>query len=105
MATSDNKGFLYEGTINKNLKKYKLQKSSFVPAGSDANAPDAMLTYHNKDNKVEVKLDLNVDFGQGSLDYNFEKEEWLLGGAKTSSVQQMREFLTAIGVVDIVNKE
>jgi hypothetical protein len=105
MATSDNKGFLYEGTINKNLKKYKLQKSTFVPAGADANAPDAMLTYNNKDNKVEVKLDLKVDFGQGSLDYNVEKEEWLLGGAKTASAQQMREFLTAIGVVDIVNKE
>lgn len=105
MAASDNKGFLYEGTINKNLKKFKLQKASFVPAGADPNAPDAMLTYQGKDHKVEVKLDLNVDFGQGSLDYDVKKEKWLLGGAKTAAAEQMREFLTAIGVVDIVNKE
>jgi hypothetical protein len=105
MASSDNKGFLYESTINKNLKKYNLQKSSFVPAASNPNAPDAMLTYQGKDYKVEVKLDLAVDFGQGSLDYDVEKEKWLLGGAKTPAANQMREFLTAIGVLDIVNKE
>jgi hypothetical protein len=105
MAGSDNKGFLYEGAINKNLKKYKLQKSSFVPAGSDPNAPDAMLTYQGKDYKIEVKLNLNVDFGQGSLDYDIKKEKWLISGAKTAAAEQMREFLTKIGVVDIVNKE
>lgn len=105
MAASDNRGFLYESKINDNLKKFKIQKSNFRPAGSDPNAPDAMLTYKDEDYKIEVKLDLNVDFGQGSLDYDLKKSKWILGGAKTPAADQMREFLTAIGVVKIVNKK
>lgn len=101
----DNKGFIYEETINSLLKKYKLQSNSFKGAGSDPNAPDAKLTVEGTDYKVEVKLDTKVDFGQGSLDYDLAKKKWILGGAKTSSAEQMREFLTAIGVSKLVNKE
>jgi hypothetical protein len=102
---SDNKGILYEATLNKNLKKYKVQDPGFQPAGSDSNAPDAMLRYKKKDYKVEVKLDLNVDFGQGSLDYDLEKNLWTLGGANTPSAKQMREFLTAINVPKYVQQK
>lgn len=101
---AENQGILYEATINSKLKKYKLQSVSFIPAGSDANAPDAELLFKGKKYKVEVKLDLNVDFGQGSLDYDVENKTWKLGGAKTSSGEQMRSFLTSLRVPELVNK-
>jgi len=104
MAT-DNKGFLYEEALNDSLKKYGLQSPSFQPAASNPNAPDAELLYNKKKHKVEVKLDTKVDFGQGSLDYNVKTKKWGLGGANTLAAAQMREFLTSIGVVDIVNKK
>ena len=110
MAASENKGILYERILNNNLKKAGVQKKSFQPAGSDSNAPDAEITYNGIDYKVEVKLDLNVDFGQGTLDFdlgtaNKKGKGWILGGAKTASAEQMREFLTAIGVTKIVTEE
>ena len=101
---TDNKGIIYEGVINSNLKKYKLQSSGFVPAGSDSNAPDAELLYKGNKHKIEVKLDLNVDFGQGSLDYDLVNNKWILGGATTPSAIQMREFLTAVKVPETVNQ-
>ena len=101
---ADNKGLLYEDTLNKALKKAGVQKQSFQGAGSDSNAPDAMITFRGKDYKVEVKLDLNVDFGQGSLDYDVKKKKWLLGGANTPAAMQMREFLDMVGVTRIVNR-
>jgi hypothetical protein len=103
--STDNKGFLYEETLNKSLKKQGLQSSNFQPAASNPNAPDAELLYKKIKRKVEVKLDTKVDFGQGSLDYDVQTKKWGLGGAKTPAAEQMREFLTAIGVIDIVNKK
>jgi hypothetical protein len=85
------------------LKKAGLQRASFQSAGSDSNAPDAELTLKGGPQKVEVKLDLKVDFGQGSLDYDLEKKKWILGGADTESAKQMREFLEILGVPRIVN--
>jgi hypothetical protein len=102
---ADNKGILYENTLNASLKKAGVQRSSFTGAGSDSNAPDAEITYKGENYKIEVKLDMNVDFGQGSLDYDLKKGKWILGGAKTASAEQMREFLESIGVPKIVNKE
>ena len=100
----NNQGFLYENKINRLLKKYGLEDESFQGAGSDSNAPDAMMIVGKKEYKVEVKLDLKVDFGQGSLIYDVEKKKWTLGGADTASGQQMREFLTMIGVPKMVNR-
>jgi len=100
-----NKGVLYEAAVNRNMKAAKVEKSNFQPAGSDSNAPDAQLTYNKEDYKIEIKLDLNVDFGQGSLDYDLENDKWILGGAKTPAAEQMREFLTAIKVPSLVNKK
>jgi hypothetical protein len=100
---SENKGFLYESQLNKSLKKYKVQRKDFQPAGADSNAPDAEIRVKGQDYKVEVKLDTKVDFGQGSLDYDLKNKKWILGGANTSSAQEMRSFLTSIGVLKIVN--
>ena len=102
---ADNKGIFYEKTLNDNLKKYKIQSVQFQPAGSDSNAPDAELLYKDQKYKVEVKLDMNVDFGQGSLDYDVAEKKWILGGGNTESAKQMRQFLTAMKVPDLVNSK
>ncbi len=98
------KGFLYEETINKLLKKAKIQDSSFRPAAADSNAPDGIFNYKGKEYKLEIKLDPKADFGQGSLDYDLKKGKWILGGANTPSAQAMRELLTAVRVPQLVNK-
>lgn len=100
-----NKGFIYETTVNDNLRKMDLSTPGFRPAGADSNAPDAKIRYKDKDYKVEIKLDTKVDFGQGSLSYDVKKSEWVLAGADTPAAEQMREFLRAVGVLDIVNKK
>lgn len=102
---ADNKGFLYENKINKLLKQYKIQSQGFRGAGADPNAPDAEILVDGVKYKVEIKLDLKVDFGQGSLDYDLKKNKWVLGGAKTESAEQMRDFLNSIDVPKLVNKE
>ena len=38
-------GFIYETKIHKALKAEDLVPAGFTPAGSDANAPDAMFLY------------------------------------------------------------
>jgi hypothetical protein len=100
----DNQGFLYEQKINKLLKANGVEKKSFVPAGSDSNAPDAQLTLGGDDYKTELKLDIRADFGQGSLDYDLDKKKWILGGSNTPAGMAMREFLTMVGVPGIVNR-
>lgn len=94
-------GFLYEKKLNDKLKKAGLEDKSFQSAGSDKNAPDALLTYQDQDYKLELKLDLKVDFGQGSLVWDVK---WTLGGGDTDSSKQMQEFLTQIGALKIVNR-
>ena len=101
---ADNKGFIYEHKINKLLKKYDLEDKKFKVAGSDSNKPDAMLLIGDNEYKLEIKLDLKVDFGQGSLDYDLSKKKWILGGSKTASGEQMREFLTMVDVPRLVNQ-
>tara|TARA_B100002019_G_scaffold281217_1_gene285037 strand:- start:435 stop:1130 length:696 start_codon:yes stop_codon:yes gene_type:complete len=96
-------GFLYETKIHKALKAQDLVPAGFTPAGSDANAPDAMFLYGGKDNKLEIKLDLKADYGQGSLKYDLKTKKWGLGGAKTAAADEMRDLLNAVGIVKFVN--
>jgi hypothetical protein len=95
-------GFIYEAKIHNKLKSKKLVPKNFVPAGSDSNAPDAMFIYNGKDYKLELKLDLKADYGQGSFDYVNGK--WVLGGAKTASAEEMRRLLKGVGIEDFANK-
>jgi len=98
-------GFLYEGKIHNKLKAKKLVPPGFTPAGSDANAPDAMFLYDGRSYKLEVKLDLKADYGQGSLSYDFKTKQWGLGGAKTASAQEMRDLLNAVGILKFVKQK
>lgn len=99
-----NKGIAYENKINNLLKEHKIQDENFHGAGSDSNAPDAEIIIANGKYKVEVKLNLKVDFGQGSLDYDANVGKWTLGGSDTESAEQMRKFLTQIKVPELVNE-
>ena len=95
-------GFLYEGRIHNKLKAKKLVPPGFTPAGSDANAPDAMFLYGGRSNKLEVKLDLKADYGQGSFVYN--NGIWQLGGAKTAAAEELRGLMRAVGIEAFANK-
>lgn len=96
----DNKGIIYENKINRMLKNVKLQSRSFKGAGSDINGPDSEIKINGKKYYIELKLGLVVDFGQGSLDYDFKKKKWVLSGAD----KHMKEFLSKIEVPKMVNK-
>ena len=96
-------GFLYEGRIHQKLKAKKLVPPGFTPAGSDPNAPDAMFIYNGQSNKLEVKLDLKADYGQGSFDY--VNGVWRLGGAKTAAAEELRGLMRAVGIEAFANKE
>lgn len=96
-------GFLYESKIHNKLKVAKLVPPNFTPAGSDPNAPDAMFIYNGKENKLEVKLDLKADYGQGTLKY--ENGKWQLGGAKTAAAEEMRQLLRSVGIEKFANQK
>ena len=96
-------GFLYEGRIHQKLKAKKLVPPGFTPAGSDPNAPDAMFIYNGQSNKLEVKLDVKADYGQGSFDY--VNGIWRLGGAKTAAAEELRGLMRAVGIEAFANKE
>jgi hypothetical protein len=96
-------GFLYEAKIQNIFKNNKIAPPGFKPAASDPNAPDAAFVYGKITYKMEVKLDLKVDFGQGSLDYDLKKDKWILGGSNTPAAEHMREFLEGIGVLKLIN--
>lgn len=96
-------GFLYEGRIHQKLNAKGLVPQGFTPAGSDPNAPDAMFIYKGKPYKLEVKLDLKADYGQGSFEYLDGK--WVLGGAKTAAAEELRGLMRAVGIEDFANRE
>jgi len=96
-------GFLYEGRIHQKLKAKKLVPAGFTPAGSDPNAPDAMFIYGGQNNKLEVKLDLKADYGQGSFEYS--NGRWILGGAKTAAADELRSLMRAVGIEAFANKQ
>jgi len=98
-------GFIYETKIHKTLKAKNLVPSGFTPAGSDPNAPDAMFIYGGKDHKLEVKLDLKADYGQGTLEYDVKNKKWFLGGAKTAAAEELRDLMRAVGIEKFANKK
>jgi len=96
-------GFLYEGRIHQKLKAKGLVPKDFQPAGSDPNAPDAKFIYRGNEYKLEVKLDLKADYGQGSFEY--ANGRWVLGGAKTAAADELRSLMRAVGIEAFANKQ
>ena len=103
-SAEENRGIIYENKINGILRRAKLLKPGFHAAGPDKNAPDAIFMKDKKEWKLEIKLDLKLDFGQGSLFYDLKTKQWKIGGDKTASAIWMHDFLESIGVSKIVNK-
>lgn len=91
--------------INDRLKTYGLEDRNFLPAGANRSTPDALLAYRGSEYKIEVKLNLRVDFGQGSLAYDTDERVWKLSGLETEEAKSMRSFMSGIGVEEIVNRE
>jgi hypothetical protein len=96
-------GFLYEQKIHNKLNIKKLVPVGFTPAGSDPNSPDAMFIYGGTPYKLEVKLDLKADYGQGSFEY--VNGQWFLSGAKTPAAQELRRLMKSVGVEEFANRE
>lgn len=96
-------GFLYEGRVHQRLSARGLVPANFRPAGSDPNAPDAMFIYNGTAYKLEVKLDLKADYGQGSFEY--ADGTWRLGGAQTAAADELRSLMRAVGIEAFANRE
>lgn len=96
-------GFLYEERIHNKLKAKGIAPVGFTPAKSNPFAPDAMFMYSGRSNKLEVKLNLSADYGQGTLDY--ANGIWRLGGAQTPEAEVLRDLMRGVGIEDFVNAE
>ena len=96
-------GFLYEGRVHNKLKAKNLVPRGFTPAGSDPNAPDAMFIRNGVNHKLEVKLDLKADYGQGTLEY--QNGIWRLGGSATPAAEELRGLMKAVGIESFANSQ
>ena len=109
------KGFIYEGVIHTKLKNKGLVPFGFKPAKSDANKPDGKFIYKGEIYNLEVKLDMQTDFGQGTLDYT--SNGWVLGGVQEfkadgvtprdgyAAAEKMRQLLRSIGTEEFANRK
>ena len=97
------RGFIYEDKIHAKLKEAGVVPKGFTPARSDSSAPDAMFMFNGTSNKLEVKLDLKADYGQGTLDYI--DGVWRLGGANTVEAVVLRELMSSVGIEQFANSE
>jgi hypothetical protein len=69
------RGFLYEKTIYDMLLKNNLTTVKYRPSSSGHGA-DSAFKIKNKFYKLEVKLELAADFGQGTLRYDIDNQTW-----------------------------
>mgnify|MGYP001207526652 CR=1 FL=1 len=109
------KGFIYEGAIHTKLKNKGLVPLGFKPAKSDANKPDGKFIYKGEIYNLEVKLDMQTDFGQGTLDYT--PDGWVLGGVQEfkadgvtprdgyAAAEKLRQLLRSIGTEEFANRK
>ena len=96
-------GFLYEGRVHNKLKAKNLVPRGFTPGGSDPNAPDAIFIRNGVNHKLEVKLDLKADYGQGTLEY--QNGIWRLGGSATPAAEELRGLMRAVGIESFTNSQ
>jgi hypothetical protein len=85
------KGFLYESHIYKILYNENLTKSKYKPSFSDNTKPDTAFVYNNDAYNLELKLDLDVDFGQGTLRYDFTNKKWFTF-AESNKMKELLDF-------------
>jgi len=96
-------GFVYEEKIHNKLKTKGIVPAGFSPARSNPFAPDTMFMYKGRSNKLEVKLNLSTDYGQGTLDY--VGGVWRLGGSSTPEADILRDLMRGVGIEAFANAE
>ena len=98
---ADNRGTIYEARLCNLMKRALVVQSTFNPAGSDQTAPDIVFqTSKNANEKLEVKLNMATDFGQGPL--IFKGGAWQLGRVQSA---EMRRILTNAGALGLATRE
>tara|TARA_Y100001968_G_scaffold201508_1_gene185025 strand:- start:451 stop:1128 length:678 start_codon:yes stop_codon:yes gene_type:complete len=95
-------GFAYESRVHNRLNAGGFVPRGFTPAGSNSSAPDCAFIYGGTTHKLEVKLNMTADYGQGTL--NYSQGGWSLGGAGTTEADEMRRLLRTVGVEPFVNR-
>lgn len=99
---SNNKGIKYENYIFNELLKNGLTERKYKPAGSDKNKPDTKFKVGNTYYNLEIKYDLkSSDFGQGTLRYNFENNEWV----SYSENKKMKDILDFYEIEKFANEK
>ncbi len=98
---AENKGTIYEARLCDKMKAALVVQPTFNPAGSDQTATDIVFqTSTNANEKLEVKLNMKTDFGQGPL--IFKDGAWQLGNVQS---EEMRRILTMADAVGIATRE
>lgn len=85
------------------MKAKGIVPAGFSPAKSNPFAPDTMFMYQGRSNKLEVKLNLSTDYGQGTLEY--ANGVWRLGGAQTPEAEVLRDLMRGVGIEGFANSE
>lgn len=94
------RGFQYENTIYTTLLENDLTTTRYRPSLS-GHKSDTAFKIKNKFYNLEIKLDLNVDFGQGTLRYNWDDTKW----ETYSENPKMKELLDYFDVSGFANKK
>jgi len=92
-----NKGDSYEQNIFDLLISKKLISTNSIRAGA-GNSIDIKFLHNFQEYNLEVKLDLEADYGQKMLKWNEGLWSWCVDDSVTS-------FYTSAGVLDIVNSK
>ena len=96
---AENRGTIYERELCIKMQRALVVQSTFIPAGSDSNAPDIIfLANGGNPYNLEVKLNLlDPDYGQGSFSYD---NGWKVSGQNA----KMQELLDNVGAETVANR-
>jgi len=95
-----NNGIVYEKYINDAMKMYGLQSENFTPKDYDSEFTHKKINY-----KLEIKLGLRSDFGQGTVSYDTNNKAWFIGGSdKNDSSKYMKSLLSNQSILERINQ-
>jgi len=92
-----NRGDEYENVIYEICKKRGILPPGFSRAGASAEGADIIFIYNGKENVLEVKVDLQADYGQKYLSWDENGWDW-------SKPDKTTDLYSSLGALDYVNK-
>lgn len=95
------RGFIYENTIFKELLSEGLTTNLYRPAQSETSKSDTAFKIGNTYYNLEIKLNLDVDFGQGTLRYDFNNKKWF----SYAESKKMKELLDYYDISKFANEQ